>query len=33
MISQGASYVNISFIVDRSAMDTVVSLLHKSLFR
>lgn len=33
MISQGASYVNISFVVDRSAMDTVVSLLHKSLFR
>lgn len=33
MISQGASYVNISFIVDRSAMDTVVSLLHRSLFR
>lgn len=32
MISQGASYVNISFVVDRAAMDTVVSLLHRSLF-
>ena len=32
MISQWASYVNISFVVDRSAMDTVVSLLHRSLF-
>lgn len=32
MISQGASYVNISFVVDRTALDKVVSLLHRSLF-
>lgn len=32
MISQGASYVNISFVVDRAVMDDVVSLLHRSLF-
>lgn len=32
MISQGASYVNISFVVDRTSLDKVVSLLHRSLF-
>lgn len=32
MISQGASYINISFVVDRSEMDSVVALLHKNIF-
>lgn len=32
MISQGATYVNISFVVDRSAMKTVVTEVHKLLF-
>lgn len=32
MISQGASYVNISFVVDRAVLDTVVSLIHKNIF-
>ncbi|MDD6253278.1 MAG: aspartate kinase [Bacteroidales bacterium] len=32
MISQGASYVNISFVVDRAVMDDVVALLHKNIF-
>lgn len=32
MISQGASYINISFVIDRPALDTVVSILHRSLF-
>lgn len=32
MISQGASYVNISFVVDRSALTDVVRQIHKYLF-
>ena len=32
MISQGASYVNISFVVDRESLDAVVSLIHKNIF-
>ena len=32
MISQGASYVNISFVVDRAVMDDVVALLHRNIF-
>ena len=32
MISQGASYVNISFVVDRAVMDDVVALLHMNIF-
>ena len=33
MISQGASKVNISFIVDSAEADTTVQVLHKVLFR
>ena len=32
MISQGASYVNISFVVDRTLLDGVVRQIHKYLF-
>ncbi|MBO8485664.1 MAG: aspartate kinase [Bacteroidetes bacterium] len=32
MISQGASYVNISFVVDRAVLDDVVRQIHKYLF-
>jgi len=32
MISQGASKVNISFLVDNSQANTVVQILHKALF-
>lgn len=32
MISQGASYVNISFVVDRAALNDVVQQIHKYLF-
>ena len=32
MISQGASYVNISFVVDRSVLSDVVRQVHKYLF-
>jgi aspartate kinase len=32
MISQGATDVNISFVVDRSKLDEVVTNLHKYLF-
>jgi len=32
MISQGASFVNISFVVDRSSMKDVVQQIHRYLF-
>ena len=32
MISQGASYVNISFVIDKSALDTVMQEIHHYLF-
>ena len=32
MISQGATYVNISFVVDRSSLKEVVREVHKFLF-
>lgn len=32
MISQGASYVNISFVVDRTVLNDVVQQIHKYLF-
>ena len=32
MISQGASFVNISFVVDREELDEVVLGLHDHLF-
>ena len=32
MISQGASYVNLSFVVDREVMTDVVRQIHKYLF-
>ena len=32
MISQGASYVNISFVVDRAVLNDVVQQIHKYLF-
>ena len=32
MISQGASFVNISFVVDREELDEVVQSLHTHLF-
>lgn len=32
MISQGASYVNISFVVDRSVLNDVVQQIHRYLF-
>ena len=32
MISQGASYVNLSFVVDRDSMTDVVRQIHKYLF-
>lgn len=32
MISQGASYINVSFVVNRSSLEEIVALLHKSLF-
>ena len=32
MISQGASYVNISFVVDRTALNTVMQEIHHYLF-
>lgn len=32
MISQGATYVNISFVVDRGAMAEVVRDMHRFLF-
>jgi aspartokinase len=32
MISQGASEINIGFVVDESDLDRTVQLLHKDLF-
>ena len=32
MISQGASEINIGFVVDESDLDRAVQLLHKDLF-
>ena len=32
MISQGASFVNISFVVDREELNDVVNQLHYHLF-
>ena len=32
MISQGASFVNISFVVDRASLSDVVNEVHKYLF-
>lgn len=32
MVSQGATYVNISFVVDRAALDEVVNEVHSFLF-
>ena len=32
MISQGSSYINISFVVDRESLDNIVSLIHRNIF-
>jgi aspartokinase len=32
MISQGASYVNISFVIDREVLDSVMQEIHHYLF-
>ena len=32
MISQGASNINVSFVIDRAALSDVVNSIHKNLF-